>query len=64
MSSDKYAKRAIADIEAKLAETQRQLMTKATTPIAGSYCPELDQTPFMKAEDQNYYQGLHPPMVM
>jgi hypothetical protein len=58
MSSDKYAKRAIANVEAKLKETSRQLMTKVTTPLAGTYRPELDQTPFMTAEDQNYYQGL------
>jgi hypothetical protein len=58
MSSDKYAKRAIADVESKLKETNRQLMTKAATPLAGAYRPELDQSPFLTAEDQNYYQGL------
>jgi hypothetical protein len=58
MSSDKYAKRAIDTVEAKLALTGRRLVTKCTTPLSNDYRPELDQSPELNAEDQNYYQGL------
>jgi hypothetical protein len=58
MSSDKYAKRAIDTVEAKLAETGRRLVTKCTTTLANDYRPELDQSPELNEEDQNYYQGL------
>jgi Reverse transcriptase (RNA-dependent DNA polymerase) len=58
LASTKYTKRAIADLEVELDAIGKRLPTKVTTPLAGSYRPELDQTTELNAERQNYFQGL------
>ena len=58
MSSTSYVKRAIADIETELVKIDKRLPTKISTPLSSGYRPELDSTPELNAERQNYYQGL------
>ena len=58
LASTKYTKRAIADLEVELDAIGKRLRTKVTTPLAGSYRPELDQPTELNAERQNYFQGL------
>ncbi len=58
MSSDKYLGNAIANIETKLAKINKKLSTKAGTPLACNYRPELDVSPLLAADLSNYYQNL------
>jgi hypothetical protein len=58
MSSTKYTKRAIADVEVELDAIGKRLPTKVTTPLASGYRPELDQSRELNAERLNYFQGL------
>lgn len=58
MSSETYVKRAVRDIEAELAASDRQLPTKVTTPLSSAYRPELDTSAELDGEAQTYYQGL------
>ena len=58
MSSTKYTKQAIADIEVELDAIGKQLPTKVTTPLASGYRPELDQSCELNSERLNYFQGL------
>ena len=58
MSSTSYVKRAIADVETELVKIDKRLPTKVNTPLSSGYRPELDSTPELNAERQNYYQGL------
>jgi len=57
-SSTTYVKRAVSDVETELAKVNKRLPTKASTPLRNGYRPELDCTPELNAERQNYYQGL------
>ena len=50
MSSEKYVKSAIENIEQMLAETNQRLPTKCQTPLSSGYRPELDTSPELKAE--------------
>jgi Reverse transcriptase (RNA-dependent DNA polymerase) len=59
ISSDTYVKRAVAEVERKLAETDKTLRTgKCANPMRSGYRPELDATPELNAELANYYQSL------
>ena len=58
MSSDKYVKHAITDIELDLAQNDPHLQMKVHTHLSSGYCPELDSSPELNAQYPNYYQGL------
>ena len=53
MSSEKYVKSAIQNIEETLQKTRQRLPSKCKTPLAYGYRLELDVTPELKAD------GLH-----
>jgi hypothetical protein len=44
MSSEKYVKQAVADVETELEKIDQCLPTKVTTPVSQGYRPELDQS--------------------
>ena len=50
MSSEKYVKSAIQNIEETLQKTEQWLPSKCKTPLAYRYCPELDVTPELKTD--------------
>ena len=50
MSSDKYVKQALADLEKELEQVQERLATKILTPLASGYRPELDVSPELDAK--------------
>ena len=58
MSSTKYTKRAISDVELELDAIGKRLPSKASTPLSSGYRPELDQSRELYAEQLNYFQGL------
>ena len=58
MSSEKYVKSAIENIEQTLAETNQRLPTKCRTPLSSGYRPELDTSPELKPEGLQRYQEL------
>jgi hypothetical protein len=60
MSSDKYVREAIANVETELQLADRQLPTgKSTlTPLKSGYRPELDFSPVLNDTDANYFQNL------
>ena len=58
MSSTKYTKQAIADVEVELDAIGKRLSRKVTTPLASGYQPELDQSYELNAEKLNCFQGL------
>jgi len=58
MSSDLYVKRALSDVEKEIADVDKKLHSKVTTPMTQSYRVELDTTPELHAKRANYYQGL------
>ena len=58
MSSEKYIKSAIQNIEEMLQKTGQRLPSKCKTPLAYGYRPELDVTPEFKADGFQQYQEL------
>ena len=58
MSSEKYVKSAIQNIEETLQKTGQQLPSKCKTPLAYRYCLELDITPELKADSLQRYHEL------
>ena len=50
MSSEKYVKSIIQNIEETLQKMGQRLPSKCKTPLAYGYCPELDVTPELKAD--------------
>ena len=56
MSSEKYVKSAIENIEQTLAETNQRLPTKCRTPLSSGYRP--DTSPELKTEGLQRYQEL------
>ena len=58
MSSEKYVKSAIQNIEETLQNTGQRLPSKYKTPLAYGYRPELDVTPELKADGLQQYQEL------
>ena len=58
MSSEKYVKSAIQNIEETLHKMGQRLPSKCKTPLAYGYHPELDVTPELKADGLQQYQKL------
>ena len=58
MSSEKYVKAAIENIEQMLAESNQHLPTKCRIPLSSGYRPELDTSPELKTEGLQRYQEL------
>ena len=58
MCSDDYVANAIKNVEGKLAEANRRLCVKVSTPMTVGYRPELDMTRLLSDEQANYYQNL------
>ena len=58
MSSSKYLKAAIANVEEKLTREGLQLPTRCDTPFTSKYHPAEDTTPELNSEDLQYYQEL------
>ena len=58
MSSTKYTKQVIADIEAELDAIGKWMPKKFTTPLTSGYRPELDQSHELNADRLIYFQGL------
>ena len=58
MSSEKYVKEAIRNVELELDKCDEKLATRITTPLASGYRPELDMSPLCDDLKTNYYQNL------
>jgi hypothetical protein len=58
MSSEKYVKQAVADVETELAKVDQCLPTRVTTPLSQGYRPELDASRELDAKRGQYYQSL------
>lgn len=58
ISSEKYCKAAVANVEDKLRRDGKRLPTGCTTPLKSNYRPEMDDSPELKAEGVQYYQEL------
>ena len=58
MSSDKYIKAAICNVEEKLEKSGKRLPSKCRTPLKSSYKPELDVSGELKGDGLHYYQEL------
>ena len=58
MSSEKYVKSAIQNIEESLQKMGQRLPSKCKMPLAYGYRPELDVTPELKADGLQRYQEL------
>ena len=58
MSSYKYVKHAVTDVELELAQNNHCLQIKVNTPLSSGYHPELDLSPELNMQHANYYQGL------
>ena len=60
-SASQYIQAAVKNVEEYLAKRDDgwwSLPAKAETPIQSTYCPELDVSPELGAEDALYYQSL------
>jgi Reverse transcriptase (RNA-dependent DNA polymerase) len=58
MSSEKYVKQAVADVETELEKVEQCLPTRVTTPLSQGYRPELDQSRELDGKRGQYYQSL------
>ena len=58
MSSQKYVKAAINNVEKVLAKSDQRLWTKCGTPLKSGYQPELDTNPELKKDGLQRYQEL------
>ena len=58
MSSLKYCKAAITNVEEWLAFSGKRLQTKFKTPMVTKYAPEMDATADLKADGIQYFQEL------
>ena len=58
MSSEKYVKQTVADVEKELESVEKGLPTRVTTPLSQGYRPELDQSRELDARRGQYYQSL------
>ena len=58
MLSNEYIKNAIKTVETELAKWDKKLSTKAITPLASGYWPELDVSHYLDDDRTNYYQSL------
>ena len=58
MSSDKYVKAAVENVEQELARVSQRLPTKCRTPMTVGYCPERDVSAELTSEGIQRYQEL------
>ena len=58
MSSKKYIKAAIDNVEEVLAKTNQRLPTRCGTPLKSGYRPEMDTSPELKQDGLQRYQEL------
>ena len=58
LSSEKYIKMAVVNVEEKLAKSNQKLPTKCKTPFALGYHPSEDTSNELNAEGLNYFQEL------
>ena len=58
MSSSKYCKAAITNVEERCALDGKRLPTKCKTPMVTKYAPEMDVTAELKADGIQYFQEL------
>jgi len=58
MLSEAYCKAAVKNVEQKLSEDGKRLLSKCDTPMKLAYQPEWDDTGELKAEGVQYYQEL------
>ena len=58
MTSEKYVKAAVKNVDDKLAERGHRLPNKCPTPMTSGYRPELDATAELDAEGGRLYQEL------
>jgi hypothetical protein len=58
MSSEKYVKQAVREVETELDRIGKILPTKAVTPLTSGYRPEMDVTPELDPARMRYYQEL------
>ena len=58
MSSKKYVKAAIQNVEERLHRQDKQLPSKCSTPLSSGYRPELDMSSELNAEGLQHYQEL------
>lgn len=58
ISSEKYVRAAVANVEGKLDKEGKRLPSRCQTPFTSGYKPEQDDTPELKADGLHYYQEL------
>ena len=58
LSSEKYVKSAVTNVEEKLLNNKRRMPTWCYSPLTTNYALEMDATPELKADDVQYYQEL------
>jgi hypothetical protein len=58
MSSEKYVKQAVTDVEQESANVDQCLPTRVATPLSQGYRPELDQSRELDEKRGQYYQSL------
>ena len=58
LSSEKYVKMAVANVEQKLAKSGLRLPSKCVTPFTSNYHPSEDVTRELDAQGTGYYQEL------
>ena len=58
MSSEKYVKAAVANVEEKLSKSNKILPGRCNTPLKPGYRPEMDDSCELKADGLQYYQEL------
>ena len=56
MSSEKYVKAAVANIDEKLSESGLRLPSKCSTPFSSDYHPSTDTTPELDSDGLTFYQ--------
>ena len=58
MSSEKYVKAAVANVEEKLSKSDKRLPSRCNTPLKPRYRPEMDGSCELKDDGLQYYQEL------
>ena len=58
MSTEKYARAAVENVEKNIAKSNQHLPTRCKTPIMSGYPPETDTFPELKDKGVTYYQEM------
>ena len=58
ITSNKYVTEAIKTLKGTLKEQNKQLPSKASTPLSYKYKPEVDDTAELNASETRFYQEL------